>query len=121
MTELPPDVRDRAAEAAYRAWAQDSAWGTGSKHVWRPVVDAVAEVLAAEQVDELAKLDALLVRNLQGRQRESALKARVDLLTAALTELVDAISSDIDGIPDAQRAARAALSATPTESEASDV
>lgn len=64
-TDLPPDVRDRAARAAYDA-INDVAWGQpgSDRHFkvaivgWRAVVDAVAEVitehLAAERDKTIA-------------------------------------------------------------------
>jgi cell division protein FtsB len=49
MPDLDPDVRDRAVEAAYEAF---SSVGVGEAR-WTAVVDAVAEVLAAEQPERL--------------------------------------------------------------------
>jgi hypothetical protein len=45
--DIPPDVRDRAAQAACVAW--QFGWVPSERVEWLAVVDAVAEVLAAEQ------------------------------------------------------------------------
>jgi hypothetical protein len=112
MTELPPDVRDRAATAARAAWLNASA---PVAETWPDVVDAVAEQVGCGHLDGpyrkvLAERDAL--------------KARVDLLTAALTDAVAQIGwlacADEHGEwarDKIQANARAVLSATPTESE----
>jgi hypothetical protein len=121
MPDLDPDVRDRAAEAAREAFYD----GTKMAHnSWARAVDAVAEVLAAEQPTEaldkaVRERDSLARRCAVRFEEAQALKARVDLLTTALTETVEKLESlaqiDIGGQVVAHRA-RAVLSATPTES-----
>jgi hypothetical protein len=135
MTDLPTDVRDRAATAARAAWLNASA---PVAETWPAVVDAVAEVLAAVSAEK-QKFDTACIDVERGWWTEAlgnanaerdALKARVVLLTAALTELVEVAWEAIPFVgfegylPERTErlryrvnAARAALSATPTESE----
>jgi hypothetical protein len=95
MTELPPDVRDRAAEAAREAGTLTGMFTP--EQYWGNVVDAVAEVLAAEQSkpdDQLAALEAEFPE--QAPMLRQAMKdapavilrlwARVDELEGALAE-----------------------------------
>jgi hypothetical protein len=120
MTELPPDVRDRAARALYsietgRGHHQWVYAAPSTQEKCFAKVDAVAEVTAADG-------------SFWARYREydrvatdrDALKARVDLLTTALTEIVAANDASTDQLPrsmwSAITRARAVLSATPTES-----
>lgn len=135
VADQPPDVRDRAAQAACLTFyggegAELLAPGPG----WRAVVDAVAEVLAAEQPERRhkiptdAEMESAAVKFINQdlaihrvTQEREALKARVDLLTAALTELVDIVdaSSYLTALSnndhDRVEIARAVLAATPTE------
>ena len=103
MTDLPPKVRDRAAQAAEASMGE---WGEHYDDVDRrmtlEVVDAVAEVLAAEAYWRQG-YDAVRRGNVE-------LRARVAELTAALTRLVECIAPG-DVPNDALRNARAALAA----------
>jgi hypothetical protein len=50
MPDLPPDVRDRAAQAAHETyWGEDECLTGEEPKVWARVVDAVVEVLAADR------------------------------------------------------------------------
>lgn len=120
MTELPPDVRHRATTVVCTAMRNRQ---PGSLDLYNAVVDAVAEVLAAEP-DHCPQC---AYRRAQIKEPErygvaddrDALQARVDLLTTALTGLVDAYDQCVwrgkNNWDAAWVNARAALSATPTE------
>jgi hypothetical protein len=102
--ELPPDVRDRAAQAAENAFVKEQRQ-SGSPD-WAVVVDAVAEVLAAgpalragdhvqiHDVDSRRPAVVKSLGNLSGplvvvpvEREHDALKARVDLLEARVRNL----------------------------------
>ncbi|MCW2767579.1 MAG: hypothetical protein JWO11_3538 [Nocardioides sp.] len=144
MTELPPDVRDRAAQAAALAFRTKFGTTASTTHTvrWGAVVDAVAEVLATGppvlragdtvQIYDAGNFRSAVVKffgNLAGPlvveptdEGHDALKARVDLLTTALTGLVAAVNDcahDCYCVSDEMlESAESLLSATPTESEA---
>lgn len=87
--DLDPKVRDRAAQAAKAEW-QSGAEGFHYRG-WPGIVDAVAEVLAAEQVFPFRTPEQHHARYLEllgpvVRERDE-LKARVQQLTAAYTDL----------------------------------
>jgi len=91
MSDLPAEVRDRAAQAAFDAFYRGSLnWETATesfKDRWR----VVAEVLAAEQVFPFRTPEQHHARYLEllgpvVRERDE-LKARVQQLTAAYTDL----------------------------------
>jgi len=97
MPDIDPDVRDRAAQAAE---ASMSKWGEHYNDVDRrmtlEVVDAVAEVLAADPLnptwpgDDLDGVRAALAleerAHVRTQEELADVQARADLLTAALTD-----------------------------------
>lgn len=99
MTDLTPDVRDRAAEAARQAWVTAicvKPYVPGSGYL--AVVDAVVSVVAPEIARQLkAQLElhkiaheGLSVTNLQLRARIAELEA-VEKAAAALVRHADAL------------------------------
>lgn len=104
MTGLPPDVRERAARAAFEhSWRISPYPGWDDlpeewREIQRAEVDAVAEVLAAEQSDEIphwrtgelirrintvcAQRDQLDAENLLLREQASAMAEDLELLRA---------------------------------------
>ena len=95
MSDLDPKVRDRAAQAAHDVFTEvvlgPDARSAGRRSFevsivgWRAVVDAVAEVLAAELRADNRKLSRALAAVIVAKEKEMT---RVDELTAALTEMV---------------------------------
>jgi hypothetical protein len=92
--KLPPDVRDRAAQAAKAEFLRI---GDGVSHGgWHTVVDAVAEVLAVPFQEAVRRnaLNAATVVDVMAER--DALQARVDQLDAEIAKLRIEVS-DLEG------------------------
>lgn len=100
--EIPDDVLELAAQAARNAYLSVPAWVDGLLLPrWEAVVKAVAWTLDDENTVVLAKCD-----------ERDALKARVEVLTAALTAMVFQFGGHFVGVASQEAAldnARAAL------------
>lgn len=86
MTDLPPDVRDRAAQAAADGWY------AANGRTWHKAVDAVVAVVAPEIARPLqARIEVLKTENLHlGLELEARDDAQWDLHQRLLPELAEA-------------------------------
>lgn len=82
--QLPPDVRDRAETAAYQAYVRVAPGPQSDR--WGAVVDAVAEVLAAEQPQHEFTCPACGAVT-RARMADANEKAERDALKARVAEL----------------------------------
>jgi chromosome segregation ATPase len=91
MTDLPPDVRDRAAQAA-RLLPWPTVSGLTADEYWPAVVDAVAEVLAADQPKSTWPGD-----DFDGVRDALALEVRAHARTADELEVLRAWVEQLEG------------------------